>query len=207
MNISPYLLSLAVLGCLPASAELVTSIQSVTSSPGNTNSSFEFDVTNTGMSSVTVAAFSFHLTVPSAIIFQSASISTLVNPYIFDVADSFDNLISTPLSSSVTSTDIIGADAWVGMSSGFVLGAGSTVGLGEVYFNVDPAAALGPYTVAFTNVNTDTSFSDPGGNYIPITTASSGTISVVAPEPATVSMMAIALAGLTLAARKRRKLS
>jgi len=130
-----------------------------------------------------------------------------VNPYIFDVADSFDNLISTPLSSSVTSTDIIGADAWVGMSSGFVLGAGSTVGLGEVYFNVDPAAALGPYTVAFTNVNTDTSFSDPGGNYIPITTASSGTISVVAPEPATVSMMAIALAGLTLAARKRRKLS
>jgi hypothetical protein len=154
------------------------------------------DLLNTGGSSIVVGGFNFEIGADSDIVFTGAGFSTSA-PYIFDIiaGDSFDYVNSVPL--GIPTLSSLSADDFFEIpGGGATLGAGDTLGLALVTFDVSPAAALGPVTVSFSEDSSDTNLSDQNGFSIPIDSFLSGTINVAVPEPSTAAMFLAALMGL-----------
>ncbi len=110
--------------------------------------------------------FSFGVTTTDTdVSFVSADTLTTSQPYIF-LGNSFDVQNSLPLNFT-SGASLVGSDitaSFLNMS----VGAGQTLALGRVLYNVSPTAALGPFTVTFTTQAGDNNLSQADGTNIPI---------------------------------------
>jgi len=195
----------AVLVCSPARASTIFSIQpsTVAATPGSVGGAFDVVLTNSGPSSITVAGFSFEVSVTNTnITLIGADFSPASGAYIF-AGDSEDEGLSIPL--NITSGQTLDAnDTYAGSGSGAILAPGQSLALGAVLFEVSPSAAPGLSTVSFTGGAAFNNLSDPSGNLIAVGSFSSGTTDIV-PEP---SSLFLTLAGVpVLAGWARRRLA
>jgi hypothetical protein len=191
-NLCAMAVALAMSG-MPASGGVVFEIGSVFAGRGSSGNTIEVDVYNTGLSSLVIGGFNFEINADPDIDFTGAGFSTSA-PYLF-TGDSFDQL-ATPLQPLNTSTgSSLSAGDISNSGNGDTLGAGETMGLALVTFDVSRTAALGPVTVSFSTDSSDTALSDQNGDPIVISLVS-GTIDVTAPEPSTAAMLLAALMGL-----------
>jgi hypothetical protein len=195
-----------LLGPASAHASLVLSAQSATAAAGSSGNAFDVELSNSGPSDVTIAGFSFGIiTANLNISFRDANTST-VAPYIFGANSLFGPDLTGPTSGqSLTTSDVFAITM-----AGATIGAGITVGLGHVLFDVSPSATPGIFDVTLAAFPAS-SLSDPAGANLAIQTLSPGQITITGgggsgvPEPSTLTML---LAGsiLTLgyAGRRRR---
>jgi hypothetical protein len=204
-RLAALLAAVLALLCGPAArADLVFAVNDVTAVAGSTgNTTLEVSLTNTGsVASPEIAAFQFQLIVlgTSGVTFDDVDISTANNPYIFG-SDTF----APPLSfDTFPNTAFTASDVYTTPNSGVTLGAGQTVGLGRVTFDVDPAA-VGLESVTIVPDVTDR-VSDPNGNPINLPYQFvNGSIDVTSaasvPEP---SSLVLALLGITAAYLRHR---
>jgi hypothetical protein len=200
---------------LPARAATTYSISpvAISASPGDVGDMFEVDFTNNGPGSVSVAGFSFEITVNDPdITLTGAGFSTTAFPYIF-AGDSFDQINSLTLDFAGidTTNQTLQASDITNDGAGITLGAGETLALGEVMFSVADPAAPGPFALSFTG---STSVADlnslsgpaPSAILIPVDTFSGGTISVnsATPEPSSLLLALGAMASVAFIHRRRR---
>jgi hypothetical protein len=185
-----------VLCSIPAYGDLIVSTESVSAAQGSTGNTFDVLLTDTGPSSVSIGGFIFEIaTSDPDITFTGAFISTATAPYIFAGNSLFGPEIDTQISPSLIAQDL----AATGSTS---LTSGETVGLGQIFFNVSPTAATGPFAVSFTGGTAGNDLSDPTGKSIPINTFTGGTITINTPEP---SSIFLTLAGIAALAALRRR--
>jgi hypothetical protein len=189
------LLALATAG--PAKADFIISVLSVSASAGSTGNALEVSLTNTGSSAATVAGFSFGVSVAggSGISFTDVTTATAPDAYIF----TGHSLFGPDIVVNNSGTDITAADVFDTPFGGATLGAGDTLGLGEVFFDVDPATTgVIPVTLDAFPV---TSLADENGANLSFTPAG-GSITVtttsIAPEPGTCFLFSQALVGVAL---------
>jgi hypothetical protein len=200
----PAVLAIAVLLLsVPAKADIVLSLESVTGAPGSTGT-FDVLLTNTGPSSQNIAAFNFELTTPDTnITFTDVTTSTTTATYIFP--DSFFGPDITTIAGGQT-VEAGDVDATF---NGTDVAAGATYGIGNVSYAINPGASNGEIAEVDFAAFTDTSLVDSLFNNVGFS-SESGTITVqtsstTVPEPST----ALPLAGAMLAAawliqRRRR---
>jgi hypothetical protein len=194
------LLGAIVLSAVPARAGLIAAVQFVSATRGSTGNPLDVTLTNTGPAPVTVGGFAFQVTTADLdITFTGSTFSTPL--YIF----TGDSLFGPILNLMSPGQTMDGSDL---SSSGLgtTIGAGATVGLGRVLFNVSPSAAFGPFAVLLQPFpNTNLSGPGPAFANIPINTLTPGQITVsvsAVPEPASVLLLGTALVYLAL--KKRR---
>jgi hypothetical protein len=176
---------------IPARAGIVVSVESVSAHAGTTGNTLEVDVSNTSSSAVNIAAFSFEVSVSSSsgVTFTGADYNT-TQTYIFAGNSLFGPDISTSTGTTLDASDIA-------VSGYTALGAGSTLGLGRVFFEVAGSAAAGPVTVSLTPYPS-TSLAAPDGSNIPIDTLTNGTITIsgaVVPEPSALFSAGLGILG------------
>lgn len=196
--------ALSLFFAAPASASILFSMQPAIASAGSSNVTFDVLISNDGPTSVTVGGFAFEILVGSAdITFTGASDGTTTAPYIFAGNSSFAPLLGTsPPGQTMDVSDNVFTPF-----SGTVLAAGSTFGLGLISFDVSPAAINQILAVTFNQSNS--SLASDTGDPITIDTFLAGSITITdVPEPATVGLVGLTLAGCAaLRYRKRQKLS
>jgi hypothetical protein len=160
----PFAAGLTLLFAPAAQAGLILSLNDVTAAAGSTgNRSLEVSLTNSGaVATPEIAAFQFQLTVSGAsgVTFTDADIMTANNPYIFG-----SNTGAPPLSfDPFPNTAFTASDIYTIPNSGVALGAGQTVGLGRVTFDVAlSAGGIVPVTIV---PNFTDSVLDPNGDPI-----------------------------------------
>lgn len=179
-----------------AQADIRIIVGSATVGSPSTGNTFEVSITNVGSTaSVPIAGFSFGLSVPGAsgITFTDATISTVLNSYLFA------GQTSTPPFSldSFPNQSFIASDFYA-QNGGIVINPGQTFGLGLITFDVaSNAANQTTVTLAAfpaTSLNDDNS---PIPNDVEFT-GFNGTISLSAvPEPATWAMIGVGSVTLT----------
>lgn len=202
--------------CAPARADIIYSISPATvdATAGDVGDSFDVLLTNTGASAISVAAFDFEVQVTdSDITLTGADFNTGATPYIFPLSDSFVALNSLTLNFT-SGSYLDGSDA-TNDATDVTVGAGDTVALGDVLFNVAAGATPGPFAVAFSCTPTPgvladcNNLADAEGDLISVDTFDSGTIQIsstsAVPEPSTALPLAAALLAATVFVRKRRR--
>jgi len=184
-------MAVSLLGPASAQAALILSVQSATAAAGSSGNTFDVLLNNSGPSAVTIGGFSFGILTPNInISFRDANTSTSA-PYIFGSNSLFGPDLTGPASGqSLTTSDVFAIPL-----AGSTVGAGITVGLGHIRFDVSAAATAGisPVNLAPFPVS---SLSDPAGNNLVIQTLSPGQITITGtgvPEPST---LATVLAGI-----------
>jgi len=199
--------ALAVVFFSPAvRADFVFSLEpAITASAGSTGNTFDVLLTNTGPSAVTVGGFSWDITTADTdITFTNADTSS-VTPYLF-TSDSFDNDNSFPLfTNSLPGQEVAASD--FSDASGDSVGAGATVGVGRVMFDIANGATTGPFPVTFQDLSGTNSLSDNNGGGLPFTTKD-GAITITSatttvPEPSHGGLIICALAGLAIVLQRR----
>jgi PEP-CTERM motif len=194
--------AIAMLGAVPARATVTYSIQSILATSPSSGNSFEVDLTNVG-SAIVVSSFFFEVSVADTHFnFTSVSDGTLVNTYIFAGNSTFGPFLDDPPASGQS---VLASDLWGGSGSGFSVGDGVTVALGQVFFDVAPGAAAGPYTVSF--VSPGDSLSDGNGDPIKVDNAVPGTITLsvgATPEPSTLALFGVGAIALVFARKRSR---
>jgi hypothetical protein len=185
----------------PATAAVILTAGSTPALPGDTGDTLDIVLSNTGPSSIVVNSFNFEITVSNvAITFTDATTGTVAAPYIF----SGHSLFGPDIATSGPGQLLDASDLFDTPASGATVGAGVTVGLGHVFFNVSNAAS-GSYTVSFNPGSAATSLSDPNGGPITIDQFNNGTITIPGasvPEP---SAAIPVLAGLAWICSRRRR--
>lgn len=206
MQRNKLMLILAAAALAPAaSASAIFSVAPITTQvhPGDVGDTFDVLLTNSTGADISITAFSFGVTVSSTdITLESADTST-TDQYIF-VGDSFDVINSFPLSLSSPGQSLSGSDT-TNDGAGITVANGQTVGLGRVFFDVSPTAALGPFSINFSDTAGVNSLSGAGFSAIPFSFASGSqtvTITPSTPEPAT---LLLAPAGLLLLLLRKRR--
>jgi hypothetical protein len=191
------LVAAGTLYSVPAYADLILSIEPVTATPGSTGDTFDVLLTDIGSPGVSIAGFIFEIAASDpAITFTGVFTSTATATYVFNGNSLFGPEIDTQTSPSVIAQDLA--------LSGFTtLNSGDVVGLGQVFFDVSPAAAAGPITLSFMGGAAGNNLSDPAGNNVAITTLTSGTINVTTPEPSTFLLILAGTAALWAWNRRR----
>ena len=193
---------LAGVFCAQVQASTILSFQPspVLAMPGDTGDAFNVVLTNTGPGTISVAAFSFEVTVADAsITFTGADFSTTPG-YIF-AGDSFDQINGFALNALITNPQVLDATDGTNDFTGVTLNPGNAFSLGRVLFNVSPTAAFGPIGLSFTGGSVVNALSDPSGLPINIDTLSDTDINIV-PEPSSLLLM---VAGLAFLARRAAK--
>ncbi len=194
------LAALVLCAARPAAAaiNLALSPATATVAAGSDDDAFDVTLTNTGPSSIDVAAFAFEFSTSSSYIdFTGATTSTTAAPYIF----AGSSLFGPNITASATGGTLEASDISI-LSSGVTVAAGSTVGLGHILFNVSSLAPASVVPVTF-EAYPSTSLTGPTGNNITINALLSGDIDIqpgtmpVVPEP---SMIMIYSVGIGLAA-------
>jgi hypothetical protein len=190
---------IALLATGPARADLVISAQQVTSDPGATGVSLDVTLTNTGPSSVGIGAFTFELTVGSTDITFTGVTTATAAPYIFDGLGLIGPDIAVP---GFTGQDIMASDLFSVFGSGATLGAGVTVGLGHLVFDVSGNAS-GVYPILLAAFP-GTTLSDFDGNDVPITSLANGSVTTVRSVPEPSAMLLLGVGGGLLFLRRHR---
>jgi hypothetical protein len=189
----------ALLLSVPARADIVLSIESVTGAPGSTGT-FDVLLTNTGPSDQNIAAFNFELTTADTnITFTDVTTSTTTAPYIFPPASSLfgPDITTFAIGQTVEAGDVDDTLAGTDIASG------ATYGLGNVTYSIDPLASNGDIAEIDFAAYPQTSLSDNNLNNVDFT-AESGTITVqtsTIPEPS--AAFDIILFGAWLISRRR----
>jgi hypothetical protein len=175
---------------VPAKADIVLSLESVTGAPGSTGT-FDVLLTNTGSSSQNIAAFNFELTTPDTnISFTDVTTATTTATYIFPSSFFGPDITTIASGQTVEAGDV---DATF---NGTDVAAGATYGIGNVSYSIDPGAINGEIAEVDFAAFTDTSLADSQFNNVGFS-SQSGTITVqtsTVPEPST----ALPLAGAML---------
>jgi hypothetical protein len=200
----------------PANASTTYSIDPATISaqPGDVGDSFDVLFTNNGPGALSVAAFSFEVSVADPdITLTGADFSTNVSPYVF-AGDSFCEINSFPLNFvniDGYSPQILDASDVTNDATGVNVASGASVDLGRVLFDVANPAQAGQFAVSFTgevsNVANANNLSTPDGVGISVDSFSGATISVSAvPEPSSplLALLAVQLVGPFTRRRIRR---
>lgn len=193
-----------LLGSATGRAGVILSGQSVFAASGSSGNSLDINLTNSGPSAITIAAFTFGISTANPnISFTDANISTAA-PYIFGA----NSLFGPDLTGPTNGQSLVTSDNFSIPLSGTTLSAGATMGLGHIIFNLAGTATAGAFPVSFAPFPTS-SLSGPAGNGISIDTFSNGQITITAaavPEP---SFRLPLLAGIVLVtvATVKRKLS
>ena len=196
----------AVVICSPGRASTIFSIQpsTVAATPGSVGNAFDVVLTNSGPSSITVAGFSFEVSVTNAnITLTGADFSPAAFLYIF-AGDSLDEGSLIPLNYTWGQT-LDAADVYDISGSGVTITSGESLALGQVFFDVSSGAAIGAFLVTFTGtsvVSDANNLSDPSGNAISVDSFAGGTIEVV-PEPGSLFLMLVGLSALAACACRR----
>jgi hypothetical protein len=186
----------------PAQAEFIISVESVTANAGSIGNTLEVELTNTGSSTVTIGGFSFGISTATSNIDFTGAFDSTAKPYLFAGDSLFGPEIDTSNGQSLIASDFSASGL------GDFVGAGATVGLGKVFFNVAPSTPGGAIEVTLTPFPT-TSLSDPSGNNISVDTLNHGTITVISsvnsvPEPSTLLLALLASpAGVWMIWRQR----
>ena len=187
-----------------AHASSIVLVQTVTATAGSSANAIDVELTNSGPADVTIGGFSFGITIANAdISFTEANTSTAV-AYVFGA----DSLFGPILAGPTAGQSLLASDIFSIPFSGATVGAGATVGLGRVLFDVAPNASSGSFAVNLALVPF-TSLSDESGNDVAIDSFVSGQITIagqpsdVVPEPASLLML---LSGVAIL-RARRSLN
>ena len=195
---------LALLLAVPlmASASIVLTAQSVAVNAGTAGNFFDVTLSNTGPNAITLGGFSFEISVAGAgITLTSATTATAIS-YIFAGVSLFGPNINT----SGPGSTLGASDLWDFSGATPTVGAGGTVGLGHVFFDV-AAGTSGPFSVSFSPYGF-TSLSDLLGSNLAADLVQLGTITVndpggaAIPEPS--SLVLVAMPALYLMYRRRR---
>jgi len=178
---------------MSAHASILISVPSEAALAGSTGNSFDVTLTNTGPATVAIAGFRFQLlTTNTDITFTGGSFST-VAPYIF-AGVSFDQDFSFTLDTLSSGQELDASDVSDVLSAN--VGAGSTVALGSVLFDMSANAAPGPAPLTLL-AYPHTSLADSAGNNVEFI-GSDGTITITPasslPEPASAWLIAGGLA-------------
>ena len=179
----------------------------ITAGAGSTGNTFDVLLTNVDAAPAALGAFAFGIaTSDTDISFTSADTSTTA-PYVF-AGDSFVDINGFTLYTSALPGQTLEASDLSNSGSGAIIGAGATVGLGRIMFDVAAGATPGGFAVTFEGFPT-TSFADPNGNNLDFTSLA-GTITITnsaaVPEPsiATLLICALALAALAILSQRGR---
>lgn len=197
------LLALAIAAAPPARADLVVSVSSAAVNAGTANDVLEVTLINTGTSAVAIGGFTFGLSVADPDIAFSEATTSTGTPYIFAGHSLFGPGIGSAAGQSLTASDLFDI-----ADSGAVVGAGGTVGLGQVVFDVGANAASGVFAVSLSAP--ETSLADPTSANLPIQSLVNGQISIAAqpsvPEPSPILGILALLAALAVwPLRSRRR--
>jgi anaerobic selenocysteine-containing dehydrogenase len=199
-KLRPYLIlaaaTLALAGSLSAQASLIMFAGTGSASAGSTGNTFDFTLTNTGPSAITLGAFSLGISVADThVSFTSATTATSLT-YVF----AGDSLFGPVISTSGPGQILVASDLC--LVCGSSIAAGATVGLAHIFFNVSAGAPSGPLTVSVTAFPF-TSLSDLAGNPL-AAILQNGTITITGggtvPEPSTLALLALPMVFL---ARRR----
>jgi len=168
---------------VPARAGLLEiSIESpINVNAGTSGDGFDVLLTNLSGPAVSLAGFTFEISVPSTdILLSAANTATLLDPYIF----SGKSLFGPNIMVANTGQDLSASDLYSVIGSGITLGAGATVGLGHILFDVSATAHSETVPVTFF-ASPATSLSDDLANPVPINTLTNGQIDITGtvPEP------------------------
>ena len=148
---------------------------------GTSGNGFDVLLTNLSGPAVSLAGLTFEISVPSTDIqLSEANTATLLDPYIFNG----NSLFGPNITVSNTGQDLSASDLYSVIGSGITLGAGATVGLGHILFDVSATAHSETVPVTFTAFPA-TSLSDDLSNNVPINTLTNGQIDIIGtvPEP------------------------
>jgi len=187
---------------VPARAGLLEiSIESpINVNAGTSGDGFDVLLTNLSGPAVSLAGFTFEISVPSTdILLSAANTATLLDPYIF----SGKSLFGPNITVANTGQDLSASDLYSVIGSGITLGAGATVGLGHILFDVSATAHSETVPVTFAAFPA-TSLSDDLANNVPINTLTNGQIDIIGtvPEPSYLLLLltagAFLLVGRTL---------
>ena len=166
---------------------LLISAPDVTAASGSSGS-FDVTITNTGSTSVDVAADVVELTLTglSGVNFTGVSIAT-ADTYIYAVSATTQGSSFTYSTFPGTTLEIFDFDV---STTGFrAIAPGQTFGLVDVTYSVAPGSAPGTGSLTF---GPDTSLSDPTGANITDFSAPSGSFTVTAiPEPSSLILLAV----------------
>lgn len=198
------------LGTTSAYADTMYSISPalISAAPGDVGDAFDVLLTDTGQTALSIAAFSFEVSVNDTdITLTGADYSTAASvgvPYIF-AGDSFFQDFGSPLNFcnlDGCSNQILDASDVTDDVAGIAVAPGGTANLGEVFFNVAPGALPTLASLTFTGEVSDVAnannLSDPAGDGIAVDSFSGGSISIasaatVTPEP---SSLLLGLSGI-----------
>jgi hypothetical protein len=181
------LAAMCFLSVLPARANVILTIQSLTANSNTTGNFLDVILTNTGPSSVSIDGFFFGFqTADTNISFTDVTTNTALG-YIFAGNSLFGPDLTGPISGQSVNTGDLASGAAA------TVGSGSTVGLGHVFFNVAAGDVPGVHAVTF--VPASTSLSDAAGAPVTINTLVDGaiTVSSTVPEPSFVMPLASVL--------------
>ncbi len=187
-------------------AGFIVSAGATTAAAGSTGNFLDVTLTNTGDAPATVGGFAFGVSVGSTDIGFTRVTTGTADPYLFTGYSLFGPEIGSAISPL---QEIIAADLYDTPGSGFTLGAGQSVGLGRVFFDVLPGATPGSFAVNVTS--SATSFSDPSGTDItgePVLNPGEITIlpaGPAVPAPPTLLLAAFAWPAALAVARVRRR--
>lgn len=201
--------AVCVFGSLPAYADVIVSLQSVTANGGSTGNALEVTLTNSsGGANVTIGSFAFGIsTTDLDIRFTDATTST-TDPYIFSGHSLFGPSLVFPAIPPPGAQSLNASDLYDIPLSGVTLSPGVTVGLGHILFDVLPGAQGGTFAVGLDPILT--SLSDPSGVGIDVSTLSAGTIEINSvPEPSSLFLLLsviLLFGGIGLLPRIFRKL-
>src|SRR5262249_3004242 len=147
-------LAVCFMGAMNSRADLIVSVGSTSVDAGTTGNPLDVELTNTGPAAVTIGGFSFGVSIANPdISFTDANTSTVLQ-YIFAGNSLFGPDLTGPTSGQSLNT----SDVFAGANNGTTLGAGTTVGIGHLLFDV--AALAGPGSFAVNLSAPFTSLSD-----------------------------------------------
>jgi hypothetical protein len=184
-----------------AQASLIIGVQNVGANSPSSADTLDVTLTNTGPGPVTLGGFSFGLSVTDpAITFTSATVATVIAPYIFAGQSLFGPTISTSAPGQTLDASDLGL-------TGATIAGGAAVGLGHVFFSVAAGDTAGPKAVTLAAFPT-TGLSDVNDSFVAFS-ASNGMITIAGtssgvPEPSTILLMLAGITSLTLAGRHRK---
>jgi hypothetical protein len=206
--------TIVAVGLIESSANATTTYSidpaAISAHPGDVGDSFDVLFTNNGPDPLSVAAFSFEVSVADTdITLTSAQYSTVAMPYIF-AGDSLFQINSLPLNFVNVdgySPQILDAADVTNDGAGVTVAPGQSADLGTVLFDVADPAQTGQFAVTFTGEVSDVAnannLATPTGDGISVDSFTGATISVSpVPEPASLGLLAAGAVAL-LSRRKR----
>jgi hypothetical protein len=189
LTIAAFVAALSILAT-PARSSVVFGIQpGLSAGPGSTGNNFDVVLQNTGPADVNIDTFNFEVyTTDNDITFSQSSVNTTTVPYIFS-GNSFDVVFGLTLNTMSPGQSMDGIDNTNTPGTFIVLGAGKTLGLGSVSYDVLATAPIGSTaTITFNLSNTSVSFLGATLD----STAQQGSVDIV-PEPGTLAIVGLGL--------------